>query len=97
MAAVIATAFVIISPATLDESSWNLDLPKDIKDNMKYRLLEYLRALAIDGYEKRRKRKVFIVGNTGTIYNTPKLNIYESKTNTFVAMVPLSNIVFLNN
>ena len=41
-----------------------LDIPDFVKEDLSERLIPYLRAIQLDGYEKYKKRKLMIVGNT---------------------------------
>ena len=41
-----------------------LDLPDFVKRNIPKNLIPYLRAIALDGYDTYKRRKMMIVGNT---------------------------------
>ena len=62
----IATAHLIETSSKFDLSSVNLDLPQVVKANLNTMLPTYLKAIKLDGYSKEKKRKAFIIGNTGT-------------------------------
>ena len=73
MSAIIATAFV---QRKYDSSAANnekisdlvddrLQLPANIRTNPTDDLLPYLNAVQVSGYESNKRRKVFIIGNTG--------------------------------
>lgn len=65
MSAIIAMAFNIIEPKDLNIASLDLDLPPNVMGNLKDTLKPYLEAIQIDGYEGKKKRKTFLMGNTG--------------------------------
>ena len=44
-----------------------LDIPDFVKNNLSDRFIPYLRAIQLDGYEKYKKRKLMIVGNTSKL------------------------------
>lgn len=67
MSALISTAYMVVKP---NPSDFNineviLDLPSNVKSNLKDALLPYLKAVSSSGFEKWKRRKAFIVGNTG--------------------------------
>ena len=67
MSAVIASASVVDNRRGVDieDTVANLDLPDVVKAAVKSNLKSYLEAIKIDGYEGKKKRKVFVFGNTG--------------------------------
>ena len=73
MSAILATAFVQrkydSSAANNDTISDLLDdrlqLPANIRTNPTDDLLPYLNAVQVSGYESNKRRKVFVIGNTG--------------------------------
>ena len=66
MSALISTAHMVVKPKNVDIHTLNLDLPRNVKSNLKDALLPYLKAIAASGFEKWKRRKAFIVGNTGS-------------------------------
>ena len=42
-----------------------LDLPDFIKRSLEQRLIPYIQAIKLYGYETNKRRKMFVVGNTG--------------------------------
>ena len=66
MSAFIAVAIITVEyeNSIIDLIKDQLDLPDLVKQNLKTNLLPYLRAIQLDGYEKYKKRKLMIVGNT---------------------------------
>ena len=43
----------------------DLNLPPNVRSNLANDLLPYLKAITKSGYETNRRRKVFVIGNTG--------------------------------
>ena len=62
-------ALVITEPKGSDirRATLDLELPEAVKLTLKHNLKPYLEAIQIDGYEDKKKRKVFMLGNTGKI------------------------------
>ena len=50
-----------------------LDLPDNVKKNVKQNFIPYLHAVELDGYDEHTIRKMMIVGNTGKNYLTRQL------------------------
>ena len=67
MSALIATASLMMKSCNFDIASVDLDLPEGVKTNLEKALPIFLDAVQIDGYEDRKKRKAFVLGNTGNI------------------------------
>ena len=73
MSAIIAIAFVrrrLFSKGgeydnLLDNLDEKLELPTNIISNLSDDLLPYLKAIQVNGYESNKRRKVFVMGNTG--------------------------------
>ena len=65
LSALIAAASMMVQSMNSNISSFELDIPSFVMDDLDILLSPYLNALQIDGYQKRRKRKAFVVGNTG--------------------------------
>ena len=42
-----------------------LEMPDPIKAQLTFKLLDYLEAIKLDGFQEKKKRKVFILGNSG--------------------------------
>ena len=66
MSALIATASFCLDPKLV--RSFQLDLLQTTKNDLKNELLPFLKAIQLDGYQDHRKRKAFVVGNTGNIF-----------------------------
>ena len=66
MSALIATASFCLDPTLVH--SFQLDLPHTTKNDLKNELLPFLKAIQHGGYQDHRKRKAFVVGNTGNIF-----------------------------
>ena len=60
----IATAKVM-TKSDIDISNLKLDLPRFVQNDLEGTLDSYLNALQLDGYQKNKKRKAFVIGNTG--------------------------------
>ena len=71
----IATA-KLMTKSDIDLSKLSLELPHPVKSDLKNRLKPYLTALQLDGYQKTKKRKAFVIGNTGK--SEFAVNIYQS-------------------
>ena len=75
MSAIIATAFVArkqysANPAHDDVMKIKdhlLNLPPNIRKNPMKDLLPYLKAVEKSGYESNKRRRVFVIGNTGKL------------------------------
>ena len=67
MSAIIATALVTMNPDTshININVMQLELPENVKRNLKQTLRPYLEALSVQGYETKKRRKCFVIGNTG--------------------------------
>ena len=73
MSAIIATALVQRKHFSRDGKYDNLlesfdgklDLPPNILSNLEEDLLPYLKAIQVNGYESKKHRRVFVIGNTG--------------------------------
>ena len=73
MSAIIATAYgqrkyhdaIGAFDGILEQYSDALDLPSNVRTNLSDDLLPYLKAIQISGYESNKRRKVFVIGNTG--------------------------------
>ena len=65
MSAILSTAYTIVEPDYMDINSFKLELPKAVTTRLKSALLPYLEAIGLSGFEKWKRRKAFIVGNTG--------------------------------
>ena len=65
MSAILSTAYTIVEPDYMDINSFKLELPKAVTTRLKSALLPYLQAIGLSGFEKWKRRKAFIVGNTG--------------------------------
>ena len=67
MSAMIAVALTIVDPA--DRLSTDikpyLELTDIVKLNLGQGILQYLQAIKLHGYESKKKRKMFVIGNTG--------------------------------
>ena len=76
MSTIIAMGLVIVRPddrlfATIAS---HLDLPDVIKGNLEERIIPYLQAIKLDGYDSKKKRKMFVIGNTG-MHNFEPINV----------------------
>ena len=60
----IATA-KIMTESDIDLSKLAIELPHSVQSDIKTRLMPYLSALKLDGYQNTKKRKAFVIGNTG--------------------------------
>ena len=60
----IATAKVM-TRSKLNITTFPLDLPQMVQNNPKHMLKPYMNAVQLDGYQKTKKRKAFVIGNTG--------------------------------
>ena len=60
----IATAKVM-TRSKLNITTFSLDLPRMVQNNPKDMLKPYMNAVQLDGYQKKKKRKAFCIGNTG--------------------------------
>ena len=69
MSAIIASSLVIndIDGIDVENTVSKLDLPDVVKASVTSNLKSYLEAIKIDGYEGKKKRKVFIFGNTSKL------------------------------
>ena len=65
----IATA-KLMTKSDIDISNLKLDLPRFVQNDLEGTLDSYLNALQLDGYQKNKKRKAFVIGNTGKFVNT---------------------------
>ena len=67
MSSIIGTALVMMGQEgnSLDINSWNLEIPENVLNNLSGTLLSYLSALQKHGYAMQKRRRVFIIGNTG--------------------------------
>ena len=63
----IATA-KIMTESKMDLSKLQLELPDSVQSNIEVMLKPYLSALKLDGYQKAKKRKAFVIGNTGKVF-----------------------------
>ena len=61
----IAAGSLMVDSPKFDVSSVTLDLPENVKRNLKELLPTFLNAVQIDGYQTSKKMKAFVVGNTG--------------------------------
>ena len=60
----IATA-KIMTKSDINISKLSLELPHSVQSDITSRLKPYLSALQLDGYQNTKKRKAFVIGNTG--------------------------------
>jgi hypothetical protein len=60
-------ALLVVSPKGVDirKTTLNLEIPEVVKLTLKQSLRPYLGSIMVDGYADKKKRKVFILGNTG--------------------------------
>ena len=67
MSAVTASALVVEENKGLDVRNIlsNLDVPDVVKMALRSNLKSYLEAIQVDGFEDKKKRKVYMIGNTG--------------------------------
>ena len=65
LSALIGIASLMVQSTNINISSFQLDIPSFVKADLHNLLPPYLNAVQIDGYQKRRTRKAFCVGNTG--------------------------------
>ena len=82
----IATA-KLMTKNDIDLSKLSLELPHPVKSDLKNRLKPYLSALQLDGYQKTKKRKAFVIGNTGKYEFV--VNIYQSNISIFIFLTSL--------
>ena len=81
LSALIAAASVVVQSTSLDIESLELDIPTNIRLDMKGMLLTFFKAVQMDGYQTSRKLKAFIVGNTGiTFFSKIMINVSETIT-----------------
>ena len=69
LSALIASASLVVQSTTIDIESLELDIPTNIRSDMKGLLLTFLNAVQLDGYQTSRKLKAFVVGNTGNTFS----------------------------
>ena len=77
MSAILATAFVhriyywpdANNEKISDLADDRLQLPANVRTNPTDDLLPYLKAVQVSGYESNKRRKVFVIGNTGKRFN----------------------------
>ena len=75
MSAIIATAFVARKQYSTNHkyddvikiNDHLLHLPRNIRKNPMKDLLPYLKAVEESGYESNKRRRVFVIGNTGKL------------------------------
>ena len=58
-------ASIVKNPSDFDVTSLPLELPTNVKLDLKGSLMPYLNSVQLSGYEENQTRKVFVMGNTG--------------------------------
>ena len=92
MSALIATASLIVRCDNFDISSVDLNLPEVVKPVLKKFLPPFINAFQVDGYQEKKKRKAFIVGNTGMYINLSKVGIIYDQSIAFGSRDKLKNV-----
>ena len=62
---VLIVAAKVMTQSKLNITTLPLDIPRVVQNDLKVLLKPYLSAVKLDGYIKKKKRKAFVIGNTG--------------------------------